>query len=483
MAVAEKNSGSPALPLGVLSIATYLNKKGHNALICDRMINYRDLEQEIVSFRPQVIGVSTLSFLGIADAAVIKKTAERYGIPVVIGGTGASLVAESVLKNGIADMVSVGEGELSWLDIASFYEGKLKKDEVRSAAYLDNGEITFTRRAEFFDLGELDTLDWSLVPVEQYFETYYGCRNCLHLYASVGCPGGCTFCFNPWFNYCKRRLRHTDAVIAEIKYLHDTYGMKGIYFADECFGVDQEWIADFCAKLIDAVPDIIWGCQTRADLFEKEDYELMYRSGCRWIFFGIETGSAYMQKKVNKMLDLEQAEKSVNAAYEAGINTIAAFIIALPGETPEQLRETVDFAKRVHTSQWQFNYYVPVPHSAMFNALHDRATLEKKLMDISDITSVMFFPEIRENYSEIPTRDLKVVRAYFMWGSFWAKGKIAGNSQHSFAIKTAKDAFMGIFGHGILFLFQSAFNAFSQFWSVMINRYCFPNILKKYGLK
>ena len=482
--MAEKYTGSPAAPLGAISLCTYLNRLGHEAWICDRMMNHLDLEEELTVRRPDIVGISTVSALCFADALKVATLAREHGAHVVAGGPVASMMPESMLKNGIGDMVSIGEGEISWLHMIEYYEGKRKIEDVGSAAYLKDGKMVTNRRAPFLDLAELGVLDWSLVPVHKYFETFYGCENGLHVYASKGCPGACTFCYNPYFHLCKQRLRPIDDVIAEMKMLYDRYGMRAAYFADECFGTGREWLTEFCEKLSASGLDIKWGCQTRADVFEKEDYDLMYSVGCRWVFIGIETGSPRMQKTVNKGLDLDSAARSVNAAFDAGLNTVTAFIIALPGERPGDLKATIDFAKSIRTSQYQFNFYLPFARSAMYNKLPDYEKLHARTFDLKKEARAFSLYKVLKNYSDIPTRDLKVVRAFFLWQSFWARGSADGSEkEHSFAVKTATDAIRGLFGHGVKYFFTEAFAAAYQFLSVFANRYFFPPILKKYDLK
>ncbi|MCR5782493.1 MAG: cobalamin-dependent protein, partial [Clostridia bacterium] len=124
--MAEKYTGSPAAPLGAISLCTYLNRLGHEAWICDRMMNHLDLEEELKNRHPDIVGISTVSALGFNDATQIARIAREHGAHVVAGGPVASMMPESMLRNGIAEIVSIGEGETSWLHIIEYYEGKRK---------------------------------------------------------------------------------------------------------------------------------------------------------------------------------------------------------------------------------------------------------------------------------------------------------------------------------------------------------------------
>lgn len=483
--LSEKYTGTIASPLGALSLCTYLNRHGHQARIFDRRFQ-SNLEAYIREFEPEAIGISFMSALDFTDAKKIADIARKHGVTPIAGGPIVSTMPEQMLRNGIGDIVSISEGELSWLDLTEYFEGKRKLENVRSIAYLEDGKLFRTPRAPFIDLAELSDLDWSLIQVQNYFETYYGCKNGLHLFASKGCHGACTFCFNPYFHACKRRVRPMDDVIREIVYLHDTYDMQSIYFSDEYLGGDKEWMYEFCRRIKELDLNIRWGGQTRADLYERADYDMMYDAGCRWLLFGLETGSPKMQKIINKKLNLDFASMSVGAARAAGINTIPSFIIALPGETPDMMRETIDFARRLRTDQHLFNYYVPLAGSAMYNNLPDHDELLAQSFDLQKvINDMLMFQQVfkvRKNYSEIPDRDLKVVRAYFLWHSFWATDNTSENVKHSFAVKTATDAIKNLFGQGVGHFFVQAVMAFAQIWFVFYNRYFFPGVRKKYGL-
>lgn len=474
-----------AAPLGALSICTYLNKRGHDARIFDRRTD-PDFEGFLKDFKPGVVGISFISAMHFYDVKTITEIAHRYEITTVAGGAVASTMPEQMLKNKLCDIVSVGEGELSWLDLTEYFEGKRSLEEIRSIVFERDGKIVKTPRAPFIDLAELGDLEWHLINVPNYFESYYGCRNGLHLFASKGCTSACTFCFNPYFHKCTRRMRPMDDVIREIKVLHEKYDMRSIYFSDELFGGDKKWMYEFCRRIKACGQDIRWGCQTRGDLYKREDFDMMYECGCRWIQFGIETGSPSMQKIINKKLDLDRAAESVEAAHSAGLNTIPSFIIALPGETPEQLKETIDYARRLHTDQHVFNFYVPLACSAMYNHLPNRDELIKESFDLNlVIEDTLMFNQvyrIRKNYSNIPDRDLKVVRSYFLWHSFWAKDATSSNIKHSFAFKVAGDAVKNLFGQGVRHFFTQAEMAFAQFWFIFFNRYFFPSIRKKYDL-
>ena len=98
--------------MGLLSIATYLNKNGHTAAIYDRTIKHMPLKKELDRFSPDIVGISLISFKPIKDALAVADACKSRGLPVVWGGQMSSLLIDTVLDTREADYISIGEGEV-----------------------------------------------------------------------------------------------------------------------------------------------------------------------------------------------------------------------------------------------------------------------------------------------------------------------------------------------------------------------------------
>ena len=98
-------------PLGLLSIATYLNTNNHQAIICDRSHNKRSIEENLKEHKPDIIGISVITYSAIKDALKIAECAKKRGLKVVIGGSAATSLSEQFLNNKNIDFISMGEGE------------------------------------------------------------------------------------------------------------------------------------------------------------------------------------------------------------------------------------------------------------------------------------------------------------------------------------------------------------------------------------
>lgn len=468
-------------PLGILSIATYLKEKGHTVRFIDREVYPYDVGKIIGQFKPALIGIAVMSTKAIPDALAISEKARRAKIPVVWGGTFTSLIADLVLKSGKVDFVAIGEGEITTLELIDSLGGGLPLEQVDGLAYVKDGKIVYNKSREFTDLADFPVIDWSLVDARKYFRAYFGCEKMVYLYGSKGCPGQCTFCMNKEYHRCTHRKRPMAYVLNEIKYLVTNCGLDGVYFSDEnCCGTRAEMHV-FCDSIKSTGLPFVWGCQTRINGFLEEDFQYMYSAGCRWIYFGIESGSKERLATVKKGIAYDKIEQTVVNCHKAGIVAITGFIIGFPDEEEDELRQTIALACSMPFSMRAFHHFIPVPGSEIYARLieQDRYSPPETLEEMTGMSPA---DEIIKNFSRIPTRELNVVYTYFMMTSFARKKPNASTKSYGFAIKIVKEQLRDIFKGGLLSSMKNLFKTAKTFMKYLYYYYCFPRIRKKYGL-
>ncbi len=469
-----------AIPLGLLSIATYLKENGHAVRIFDRTVENTNIEKQLDSFTPDVTGIAAPAFKCFSDAIKISKLIKKRNIPVVWGGPITSLTPEIVLKTGVVDFVVMGEGEITFLELINAVAGKTPLREIDGIAYLENGEIRINKDREFADLAQLPVIDFSFVDPKKYFVENVGCKRMLHIYASKGCVCECTYCYNPFFSKCVWRQRPSNYYLSEIKYLVETCGMDGVCFADDLLSPNNAHLTELCNNIINSGVQFIWGGEFRADMPTRENLQLMYDSGCRWIYFGIESGSADRQKQIKKQLNLRKVKETIAACSEIGIVTSTSFIVSYPDETEEELKETVVYMQSLKADLLIPSFYGPIPKSEIYNELikSNRFTVPKTYKEWEKMKMMDLFGK---NYSKVPDRELKVVSSYFYFLNFlW---KYPGDDSKSRVY--VKKSFRQVWdllkrgGPRSLYLVMLAANEFLQvvFYAVMFSR-----IRKKYGL-
>jgi radical SAM superfamily enzyme YgiQ (UPF0313 family) len=468
-------------PLGVLSLASYLNANGHDASIFDRYYRKENIAEFLDREKPDIIGISVITNRFMIDALDISKLAKKRSITVIWGGPMATQIPEVILENENIDYVSLGEGEITWLEIANAFDAGKPFDDIQSLAYMKNGEFVRTPERPFTDLTELPPLDWSLVDPTKYFQPYYGCRKMIYLYASKGCVGNCTFCYNAQYHHSKHRSRSYTQLVDEIEMLADKYGMDGINFADDLMFCNTSQIEEFCNLLIERNINVVWGGNLRVGIAKKpETYELMHKAGCRWILFGVETGSKHIQSVISKRIPFGMIEETFRMSSNAKIISIAPFMVGLPEETEEDLRETVALAKRLCSTFCVFNYFTPIPGTVVYDKLvaEGKYTPPKNLKGYSK----MFFAEhLIFNSSEVPNRDLRAVFRFFQLRMLLFRDEFNVKGESNLFKKIFVNAMKSISSHGFINFIQSGFFGFFTFVDMFLF-YLHPKLRKKYDL-
>ena len=469
------------VPLGLLSIATVLKQNGHNPIICDRYFESESVEVMLDNYKPDIVGVSIISHTFLDDSIKICKVAKERGIPVIVGGSFASAIDKVILESGLVDFVSLNEGEFTWLEIAEAYDNNESFYSIKGLSYIKDGCYIKTESRDFIDLTTLPELDWSLVEPQRYFQKTYGANKMISMYSSKGCGGRCSYCYNPGFHQSTRRCRNFETVFEEMKMLVEKYGADAFDFTDDVLFANRNEAIEFCKKLLEKKFKVYWSGYLKVGVLNSlEDYNLLYRAGCRSLIFGIESGSEKILKSVNKNQRLDKAESNIDFCNKAGIVPITMFILGFPDEDENDIKTTLDFARVLKNRGGVvvYSFFTPLPGSKIFYEL-----IESKQM--SEPANLYEYAKIREledlfiNFTKVPTKDLIVIRKFIrLKGIFSNNNSSSTNNQIiKVFLSTAKVWFERGPFHFIKSFFYTTFSFISLF-SVFFN----PSVRKKYEL-
>lgn len=472
----------PALPLGLLSIAKYLTDAGHQATIYDRTVENKDLTKRLESFKPDIVGISALTNKQFRDAAAVSTELKKRGIPVVWGGATASAIPDIILKSGVVDYVVVGEGEITFKELIDALESTLPIEDIAGLAYRKNGEVCVNKDREYADLSQMPILDFSYVNPELYFTEYIGCSKMLYLYTSKGCPFSCSFCYNHCFHKHTWRVRPIEYFLQEAEYLITHHGMDGVMFSDDFFTSGLKYTEEICGKIEDSGLNFFWGCTIRADTCTKEEIALMHRAGCRWVFFGIETGSPERQKKIGKNLDLQKTKDIAEYCQEVGVFVSSNFIIGYPDETEEELKASVEYMKSLNCNGKFASFLGVLPGSILYHQMIEQGYF-KKPDTFLHWENFQWVDVLGTNYSKVPDKELKVVWAWFSWQNLFVKSvdKHSGKKNRMVlrrAVSQTFDILKHINFHAIRLLLIEV----RELSQIVVYATMFPAIKKKYGL-
>ena len=236
---------------------------------------------------------------------------------------------------------------------------------IKGLAWRKQGEIVMNWDRPFFkSLDDLPIPHHHLLPLDKYrMPMIKGPYT--FIVTSRGCPAGCKYCIKHVSYQNSVRLRSPEKLIEEMWLLHDL-GVHHIHMYADLFTVNREQVVQLCKLIIQENLKITWTCNSRVDYVDEELLRLMGRSGCILISWGIESGNEMILKKAHKGYKMEQAQKALTWAKQAGIKNWGYFIIGLPGETITTIHETMAISKKLPLDIALFHVAAPYPGTPFF---------------------------------------------------------------------------------------------------------------------
>ena len=314
-------------------------KTRHEAKIIDLVFHKKDwkrhLIEEIRKEKPDLIGLSVLSFNYLESLKIARFIKNNFDIKIIFGGVHVILSPENVIQNNEVDIVCTGEGEGV---LEELLDNDLNCTGVRGIWYKAGGQIIKNKNRRLIE--NLDSLafpDFNDFDLEKYFAINH---NHLPITASRGCPYACSYCSN---HALKKKLegkyvrfRSVDNIIQEIELRIKQYHKKGfkyLYFFDDTFILDRDFVLEFCKKFKRTALDklIKWNVNVRADLVTDEIIKSMKDAGCYEARMGVEAGSDYIRNKVyNKNITKEQIFNAFGTIKKYGLQLRLYFIVGAP---------------------------------------------------------------------------------------------------------------------------------------------------------
>ncbi|MFC1621056.1 B12-binding domain-containing radical SAM protein [Candidatus Omnitrophota bacterium] len=346
----EARAIRPRPPLGLLFVAAPLVKNGYKVSIIDAETDFnwlQDLDREL-SDSTICVGVSSMTGTQILGGLKFAKAVkDKVSVPIVWGGLHATMLPDQTINNELVDVVVRGEGEDTFLNIVNILKDKGSLDEAPNVWWKKNNSICSNPSERFVDINSLPELPYDLVDCEMYIKTkrssHPGCKRVFDIHTDRGCPHRCGFCYNINANRRKWRPFTASKVIEDIDYLVKRFSLDGLNFLGDNFFVDKKRVVHICEEIIKRNINIKWHADCRIDYFVKyEDsfIDLLKRSGCELLTFGVESGSERMLEVINKDIslgDLFKANKKLKD-WQIGVNY--HFMAGFPEEKKEDVFET-----------------------------------------------------------------------------------------------------------------------------------------------
>ncbi len=363
-------------PLGILSIAAYLEQVGYKVAVIDihaSKIGEDEFQAKLRDLRPRFVGMTVLTNMSIPAHKIARICKQDVPDCVVIaGGVHAESMPERMLKNSSFDAIARGDGEELMREVI---DGKEFAD-IAGLSWRDGTVVRHNPPRDVeMDLDRYPFPAYHLVNFDHYFPAMGSYRNlpAINMLMTRGCPGRCHFC-----NSARTVLRNRspEKVVAQIKLLHQHYGIRQIQFYDDTFTVNKKQVMEFCQLLAAENLGVTWTAYVRGDCFSAEMAAAMKKAGCHQVLIGIETGSATLAATIGKPIDSARYHDTIRLAHQAGLEVRGSFIIGNMGETGQTMEETLDFAIGLDINLFQLSILTPYPGTQLYNDVAEKGWLD-----------------------------------------------------------------------------------------------------------
>ncbi len=363
-------------PLSLALTAAVLRRAGHQVRLHDCIvedISRAGLLEIAGGYQPDwcIFNSATPSIAGDLETVDDLKRLLPQGRMAMLGIHPTALPDETFGQSAGLDAIIRGEPEQTALEMVE--SGDLAS--VPGLSHRRGGTIAHNPdRPPREDLDSLPFPAWDLIDRKLY-NLPLSNRPFLLVATNRGCPFQCRFCAD--HIYYGRRLRKfsPSRVVDEIEHNLQAYGIREFLFWAESFTLDRQHALAVAKEISSRQLDVGWVCNSRVDQVDREMLQTFRKAGCWMIGFGVESGSQRVLDLMNKGTTLEQTRQAVSWAQGAGLQVTAHAMIGYPGETGQEIRQTIDLVKSLRFDYAQFYAAVPFPGSELYAEARGRGMI------------------------------------------------------------------------------------------------------------
>ncbi|MEW6285491.1 MAG: radical SAM protein [Chloroflexota bacterium] len=413
----------PYPPLGTLYAAAWLRQHGYEVALFDAMLAESEGEwgraldehkpQYAVIYEDNFNYLSKMCLLRMREAAfAMIRMAKSRGCTVILCGADVTDHYDKYLENG-ADYCLLGEGEETLLELLNQLEGRseARLDSILGLAYqspLSNpqskivnrkSKIVTPRRPDIADLDKLPFPAWDLVDVEKYRNIWLKRHGyfSMNMVTTRGCPYHCNWCAKPIWGQ-RYHSRSPENVVAEMKWLKETFAPDHIWFADDILGLKPRWLEKFAALIREADAVIPFKCLQRADLVNEKTASALAQAGCKTVWIGAESGSQKILDAMDKGDKVEDIYRAAEVLHAHGIEVGFFLQFGYPGETWEDVQKTLKMVRECAPDDIGVSVSYPLPGTKFFERVKLELGEKQNWVDSEDLAMLYRGPFPTEFY-------------------------------------------------------------------------------------
>lgn len=369
----------PYVPLGILYISSYLEKHGYpNDVFDSTFSTLGKLKEKLLETKPNAIAIYTNLMTKLNVLKIIKFIRAEASLDhtkIILGGPEVRNYSENFLNYG-ADFIIIGEGEETTLElIKALHNGALSGVEastlsaIKGIAYLENEKlITTPERQLIKDINILPFPNRQKIDFTNYlngWKTHHG-YSMMSVNTMRGCPYTCKWCSRAVYGGTYRR-RSPQLVAQELKLIKDTYNPDMIWFVDDVFTIHHKWLTEFAEEIKKQDAMIPYEIISRADRLNEEVIKTLKASGCFRVWVGAESGSQKIIDAMDRRVDVMQTRAMINLAKQHGLEAGTFIMLGYPGETKDDIKETIEHLIQANPSQYTITVAYPIKGTELYN--------------------------------------------------------------------------------------------------------------------
>jgi radical SAM superfamily enzyme YgiQ (UPF0313 family) len=310
--------------------------------------SFNEIEAEVAALEPDVIGISSLFTPYYREVLeVATRVKKRLNVPVIVGGSHASAVPESLLSSPNVDYIIRGEGEKAFVEFLRYLKGQKRLEDIPNLAYKRNNEFVFNPLRDNFSIDELPLPDLSDLQTATYA---LADRPMTFMITSRSCPHKCSFCsVHTTFGHDYRR-RSLESVLEEID-LRYHQGYRVIDFEDDNLTYYKSTFKELCRRLIERFPDreMQFVAMNGISYLSLDDelLELMFQAGFSHLNLALVSSDKTVRETTKRPHTLEAYLKVVYKAHALGFKIVSYQILGLPNESLDSMIQTLAFNTRL----------------------------------------------------------------------------------------------------------------------------------------
>jgi anaerobic magnesium-protoporphyrin IX monomethyl ester cyclase len=387
----EQKVMKPYAPLGLLSIAAYLDQQGlPNDVYDSTFSDTAALQQYLKKNPPQIVGIyvnlmTKLNVIRLME--FIKSSFEFARTKIILGGPELRNNAEAYLSAG-ADLLVVGEGEITFAEVCEYIlDTGHRPEHLPGTAVLDEaGRVQINpERALIRDIDTLPFPARHKIDLKAYGRVWKKHHGAVTLSMSTmrGCPYTCKWCSRAVYGGSYRR-RSPRLVVQEMQILATEYGVERIWFVDDVFTISHRWLRTFADELKQQGVLIPYEIITRADRMNEEVIRLLKESGCFRVWIGAESGSQDIIDAMDRRVDVNNVREMIVNVKEAGMEAGTFIMLGYPGEGWKEIRETISHLVRSKPSHFTITLAYPIAGTPLFDEVKSTLVTPGSWQTITD---------------------------------------------------------------------------------------------------